>query len=100
MSYQVTLSPKADQEFIEVFFYYEELREGLGLDFEKELRKDSYLLRDNPLIYQLKYHSKRIAPLERFPYSLHYEVDIEQKTVTITALFHQKENPNKWTNGD
>ena len=37
---------------------------------------------------------KRVAYLKKFPYGIHYIS--EENTITIVALFHTAENPQKW----
>ena len=96
--YQVIFLPLAEQTFIEAYDWQEERREGAGEALSSLVDKLVERLEDNPFLYQVRYKNTRIAPIRRLDYALHYE--IEEQAVLVAALFHQKDDPTKWTKKD
>lgn len=48
----------------------------------------------NPLLFQVKYTSVRVAFLHKFPFGIHFI--IKDDSVIILAVFHTIFNPSKW----
>lgn len=94
MSYQIDISEAAEQDTRESFLWYEEQKEDLGGEFELHFLSALELIRETPLIVQKRYKGIRIFFMRKFPYGIHFKV--EQKTVTIIAVFHTSKNPTQW----
>lgn len=93
MSYKIKLMPLAALEIIEAYDWYEEQKENLGADFLNELDNFYESLYTNPLTYSFYDESVRNGKINRFPYSVVYE--IIEHTIVIYSVFMSKQDPVK-----
>ncbi|MEK6782115.1 MAG: type II toxin-antitoxin system RelE/ParE family toxin [Bacteroidota bacterium] len=94
MKYQLYVKAEAIQDMAEAFGWYENKRTGLGLEFLDAVEECYNQITQNPEHYQ--YHGdQRIKTMHRFPYKIVYEV--EQETIVVYAVYHDKRNPEKLT---
>lgn len=93
MTYNVSLSPVAEDNLLESALWYESRQIGLGEKFMQKV--ESYLLRiqNNPLHYPLKKGNLREAYIQKFPYVIIYEV-IDNEIV-VFSVFNTHQNPTK-----
>lgn len=84
----------AAQEAQEARDYYDGVRPGLGDDFQGELDAALTRIKENPYLYAAESGTIRIAPLNRFPYSLYYE-ELDDR-IWIAAVGHQHRRPGYW----
>jgi plasmid stabilization system protein ParE len=90
----VEFHPDAAEEASEAAAYYEDIRGGLGTDFQAELNAALARIGDNPLMYAAESGTIRVCPLHRFPYSVFYE-DLPDR-VWIAAVGHHRRRPGYW----
>ena len=90
MIYQVIIEPSAKKEIIDIKKWYCSKRKGLEIDFVNELKANINLIKDNPLLFQIKYNRLRAIVLKRFPYLIYYS--IESYTVNIHAVIASKQD--------
>jgi toxin ParE1/3/4 len=88
------LHPDAAEEAREAAAYYEEIRLGLGAEFQAELDAALARIRDDPLLYAAESGEIRICPLQPFPYSIFYE-DLADR-FWIAAIGHHRRRPAYW----
>lgn len=93
MQYKIEFRPLATIEIIEAYDWYELQREQLGLDFLNELDIFFERLLDNPKIYSYYKKPVREGKINRFPYTVVYE--IFDTTIVIYSVFMAKQNPEK-----
>lgn len=93
-SFLLEISEEAKYDIFDAFLWYEEQREGLGLDFELCLEAGLYTLNKHPLLFEEKYQNVRIHFIERFPYGIHYL--IYRNEIKVVGVFHTSRNPNDW----
>jgi plasmid stabilization system protein ParE len=86
--------PEAEKEFREAARYYENEAPGIGIAFIVELHKAVAAILDNPLAAQEERNNIRKKVLPRFPFNVLYSV--ENETVVIVAVAHQKRRPTYW----
>ncbi len=86
--------PDAAEEAREAVSYYEDIRVGLGTDFQAELEAALRRIRDNPLLYAAESGTIRVCPLQRFPYSVFYEDQTDR--VWVAAVGHHRRRPGYW----
>ncbi len=86
--------PEAEREFREAARYYENEAPGVGIAFIVELHKAVATIVDNPLAARTVRKSIRKKVLSRFPFNVLYSV--EDETVVIVAVAHQKRRPTYW----
>ncbi|MGI8583514.1 MAG: hypothetical protein ACR2KX_15050 [Chitinophagaceae bacterium] len=93
MQYEIEIRLLATIETIEAYDWYELQREGLGLEFLNELEKFYNLLLRNPKTHSYYNKPVRTGILNRFPYTIIYEVF--SKTIVVYSVFMGKQNPLK-----
>ena len=86
--------PKAQQEILEAWEYYEDQQEGLGDRFKNEVRNKISLILSNPLHYPLKgkYHE---AQTDDFPFVIVYKIDKRNDRILILSVFHTSRHPKR-----
>lgn len=93
MSYQLLLLPLAELEIVESANFYEDQREGLGIEFLNELDEARIKLCKHPHRYSFISTEKifRSLSLNRFPIKLIYE--IHDNRVIVNSVRHDKRKP-------
>ena len=92
MAFNVKTLIRAELELDEAVFYYENSRKGLGdkflLDYENRL--DTLY---NFPFFENKYNIVRILPLKKFPYTIHFTINEDEKLVSIQAITCDYQSP-------
>jgi len=94
--FSFTLTPDAEDEYLQSFAWYEEQRTGLGKRFKLSVRKKFQLITNNPELYGKKkgrYHEALLS--KSFPFVIIYTINRKQKNITITSIFHTSRSPRK-----
>ena len=47
-------------------------------------------------MYQIKYDQMRLRIIHKFPYTIHYIVNEEHKTINIYGIRYAPSNPETW----
>ena len=69
--------------------YYESINTNLSDKFREEVFDYLDSIKNFEKIFQVRYREIRIAPLKKFPYSIHYFT--EKNRIVITAIKHQRQ---------
>ncbi len=93
MQYKIEVRPLAVLEIIEAYDWYELQRVGLGLEFLNELDTFYERLHRNPHIYSYYETPVREGKVNRFPYTVVYEVI--ETSIVIYSVFMAKQDPSK-----
>jgi toxin ParE1/3/4 len=91
----IVLHSEARAELNDAVAFYEERREGLGVDFLAEVERALLRIQRNPkegAVYRDTEHRKFV--LRRFPYILFYR-ELPDK-IRISAVAHSKRRPGYW----
>jgi plasmid stabilization system protein ParE len=91
--YTYILLPKAYQELIEAWEWYEEIQEGLGDRFRDEIDVSLRYILNNPFYFEIKSKEYREASTKIFPYLIIYQVQEASKLVIVVSVFHSSRNP-------
>jgi plasmid stabilization system protein ParE len=94
MSLPIVFRPEARAEFDEAADWYEQQRAGLGADFIARVQEALDRITANPLLHQVVYQDVRRAVVQRFPFSVYYQVEPGQ--VVVIAVFHGRRDPAIW----
>ena len=97
-NFDVRYNPKIYLDIQKAVDFYLEQAQSLELAkrFVDEMETALAELNPSALQYQVRYDDIRLLPIPSFPYRAHYRVDEETNTVFVEAVFHAKENPEKW----
>ena len=92
--YPVLILKRAQNDIREARKYYNKQQKGLGSRFLKEVKANIKPVAENPLGYQLRYQTVRMAHLAVFPFFIHFE--ILDDTIVVLAVVHNSMDTNKW----
>lgn len=93
MIYKLEVRSLAALEIIDAYDWYELQCEGLGTDFLQEVEMIFEGLKRNPDLYSYYEKPVRQVALNRFPYTIVYEVFNEN--LIIYSVFMTKQDPSK-----
>ncbi|MEA9413593.1 hypothetical protein [Flavobacterium sp. PL02] len=91
--YEIIILLRADLEVDEIAEYYESLSNGLGTKFFNEYQDYVETLKTFPF-FEEKYNIVRTLPLKKFPYTIHFTIDENEKLVSVLAVTSNYQNPN------
>jgi hypothetical protein len=92
-SYKLIILESAVSDIEESALYYNKQIDGLGFEFEKDIILLLEIIKNNPLLFPIKFAHIHEAVVKRFPFVINYE--ILGKQVIVSAIFHVKQNPTK-----
>ena len=98
MSYKIKLDPFAKIDIDDNIDWYEQQQSGLGLRFYEYVKTTFRLIEQNPLSFPVKYKNTRAAVVNKFPFTINYYIDKENKIVAILSVFKTPQDPDKWKN--
>ena len=84
----------AQSEFADAIAYYDEQRFGLGLEFEEKVAQALERINHYPEAWSALSSRVRRCILNRFPYSVIYE--IRSEIIIIVAIQHHHKKPESW----
>ena len=91
---RVEFHPAADREAHNAALRYEDLRSGLGVDFQTELDAALTRIQQNPQLYAAESGTVRLCPLHRFSYSIVYQ-ELPDR-IWVAAISHHGRRPGYW----
>lgn len=97
MVYKLVILPRAQQEIIDAFDYYNKISKTVLNAFNRDLEDVYQSLESNPF-YQLKYKNLRGIPFKKFPFLIFFSVEEAEKKVYIYSVFHTSQNPKSYPN--
>ena len=96
MIYTVINHKEVKNDILQAKDWYKNQQKGLEKRFAIEVKNTLIYLVNNPLLFQIKYKTVRIAYTEVFPYSVHYHLDEIEKSIKILGVFHTSLATDKW----
>lgn len=79
----------ASDELNKAFEYYDSINTDLADRFEDEVWRILDAIESFELMFQQRYRIVRIAPVNKFPYAIHYYIEKEQ--IVILSIKHQRQ---------
>jgi hypothetical protein len=95
MNYKIIILAEAKLDIKEAAIWYNEKQAGLGKRFLNVVKDEVQIIKQNPLIYEIRYDGTRTALLKTFPYLIHFS--IEFNNIIIKAVYHTSRNSSVWT---
>ena len=84
------VSEKAEQEFIEAYLFYYQIRPQLADSFDKEVKAVFNYIAENSHLFPEKHKSFHEAVVKVFPFIVVYQ--IMQSKIIVHAIFHTSRN--------
>lgn len=94
MNYILDFLPGVEDEIIDASQWYENKKEGLGLDFLLSVEAALFSIKRQPLTFQKVFSNVRRSVIKRFPYGVFFV--IEKKTITVIAVSSFHRHPAIW----
>ncbi len=91
---QLRWHPLARVELFEAVDFYEARAAGLGAALLEEVERSLVVVREFPAAAAPVRRPARFVLVDRFPYSVVYQVS--SSTITILAVAHHKRRPQYW----
>jgi len=86
-------SDVAKEEIKIAAFWYEERKDTLGYDFEKEVFDKIQIIKTFPERYAPIKGSYREVKINKFPFKVIYKYNKSKGLITISSIFHTSRNP-------
>jgi len=96
MTYQVVLTPPAQNDFMESLKWYSEQQEHLEERFYAAVVETIGLIAENPRLFVERKKSVRVAVVQKFPFLIFYQEEVAKQRVVVLAILHQSRNPKIW----
>ena len=97
MKYKLIISAEAESDIENAMDYYEEKQRGLGKRYLLSIKEAIRLVVRNSFAFARIYLEIRKVNTKRFPYSLFYSIEEEQKELVIFAVIHHSRSEKAWT---
>ena len=94
--FKIHLEPEAIEDIRENRKWYNEQQKGLGMLFYNSVISQIDKIEYNPLAYPIRYENVITVSLDKFPYLIHYYIDIQRKKIVILGILHTSRNPEIW----
>ncbi len=96
MSFSHFLHPKAYQDIIEAYEWYENQQQGLGDKFAKAVEKKILSITFSPLANSIKSNMDfREVLINTFPFIIVYKVNEIEKSIFISSIHHSSKHPKR-----
>ena len=96
MPFKVFYASEVYEDLQNAIDFYNSRRKGLGTQFYKTVKNQISHIKLNAYGFQLRYDDVRCMPLNKFPYTIHYKIYPDTKTIKIVAIFSDYLNPEIW----
>lgn len=93
MVFKLLFTGNVDRDLTKIRIWYDGINIKLTQELFNEIGKELNLIRKEPLLYQIRYKSIRIAFLSRFEYGIHFIVIDD--TILILRILHNKQYFNE-----
>ncbi len=94
MTWNIQISPDAEDDIQEAYDWYERKRRGLGERFLRNLRESLKVLETQPTIFAELITDVRFLLVDQFPYAIYY-VTIDND-VHVAGVIHTSRDPAIW----
>lgn len=92
-NFTIYYSEEARLDLLEAVKWYNSINVVLGKKLKKEIKNVEKSLKLNPAFASIKYRNVRTVACRVFPYSIHYEIDLNQNEISIISIFHFSKEP-------
>lgn len=94
MSFEFNVRQIVFGELIQIHYWYESQRSGLGDDFYICADNSFEIIKQTPYIYPIIHNNIRHASIKRFPYKVFYSV--EDFSISVLSIFHNSRDFTAW----
>jgi hypothetical protein len=91
--FKVVQLNRATNDLENAIDYYNSIQNKLGIKFYLEFKNAIKIIKLNPFL-RVYYDNVHCLKINKFPYLLHYKIDIKNQTIIIQALICTHRNPD------
>jgi plasmid stabilization system protein ParE len=95
-NFKITIHDDVEQDILNIAEYYNKQQKGLGKKFAIELQKKFKSIQKAPYTSTIIHGDKIFPSLKKFPFYIAISVDDVNKMITVWAVLHHKQSPDKW----
>ena len=93
-SFQTKVHPHFVVDLEEAINYYRGQSKVACAKFRSEIKRQLNQIKANPYTRSVRYDDIRFARIEKFPYTIHYSIDIFGNTVLVHSLICDHQDPD------
>jgi hypothetical protein len=94
--YKIVIDTAAYQDIQNATGWYNVQSAGLGARFQKQVKTQINMLKNNPSAHHIRYAEVRCMLIKNFPFLVHFIVDEVGLVIEIFAVLHTSRNPKIW----
>jgi len=94
-NYKVVISDSAKADIKESAKWYNSRQKGLGKHFTQSIKECINTTKLQPESCRIRYKNNRVAIPYKFPFLIVYNIDDNNNTLNIIAVFHTKKKSAK-----
>jgi toxin ParE1/3/4 len=94
MSRTLIVDTEAEEDLARAKKWYDDKRDGLGVEFLEEVDEAFESIRRMPLVSRILFADLRRMLVRRFPYAVFYRVTEDR--ITVVAVYHTSRDPHGW----
>ncbi len=88
MSYTISFTPPAFEDYTEILAWFDEKSESTRLNFEKLMKEKLAFIAKYPEASPEQYRIFRSLLLKKYPYKIYYQVQHRSLRIVIFAIIH------------
>ena len=96
MPFKIIYASEVYDDLQQAIDFYNSRQKGLGSRFYKTAKIQIAQIKSNAFGFQVRYNDVRCLPINKFPYTIHYKLFPETKTIKIIAIFCDYIDPDIW----
>jgi len=94
VTHTLSIRKEAEADIAEAYIYYEQCRDGLGMDLMLCIDESITRIQRNPKQFKTVLKGARRAFVRKFPYGIYYILD--ESEIIVLAVAHARRNPKHW----
>ena len=95
-NFKAIISDSAKADIKENAKQYNKQQKGLGKRFIQSIKECIKIIEQQPESFQIRYKTNHVGNPDKFPYLIIYNVNKNNNTISMIAVFHSSQNPDKW----
>lgn len=93
--YQLLIHEAARLEMEEAAIWFEQQKQGLGIQFIEEVEKELVLIQNSPKLFARRKKNYRECLVKPFPFLIVYRIDQVKESIVVLSVFHTSKNPKQ-----
>jgi hypothetical protein len=96
MSFKIIYHPEVLSDIRNAVDWYNGQQNGLGDRFHSTIKEHLDFLKNSASGFAIRYDEVHCMPIRKFPYMVHYRIDITHKIIKVEAILNTNRDHRKW----